>query len=215
MLKEYNTVLKNSKDEIIIDKSKFIGYSFHINNVDEAESFIKEIKKKHYDATHNCYAYLLKDDMSIAKASDDGEHSSTAGIPMLEVLKKENITDTLIIATRYFGGIKLGAGGLVRAYTKTAKIAIESNIIVNKKIYQKILLEIDYNFLNKIQKYIEKNDIISNVPEFMEKVRINIYQKDEYLDDLKKDILNITNGDCDIKLSGNVYLDFIGGVCKL
>ena len=167
MLKEYNTVLKNSKDE------------------------------------------------SIAKASDDGEPSSTAGIPMLEVLKKENITDTLIIATRYFGGIKLGAGGLVRAYTKTAKIAIESNIIVNKKIYQKILLEIDYNFLNKIQKYIEKNDIISNVPEFMEKVRINIYQKDEYLDDLKKDILNITNGDCDIKLSGNVYLDFIGGVCKL
>ena len=215
MLKEYNTVLKNSKDEIIIDKSKFIGYSFHINNVDEAESFIKEIKKKHYDATHNCYAYLLKDDMSIAKASDDGEPSSTAGIPMLEVLKKENITDTLIIATRYFGGIKLGAGGLVRAYAKTAKIAIESNIIVNKKIYQKILLEIDYNFLNKIQKYIEKNDIISNVPEFMEKVRINIYQKDEYLDDLKKDILNITNGDCDIKLSGNVYLDFIGGVCKL
>ena len=215
MLKEYNTVLKNSKDEIIIDKSKFIGYSFHINNVDEAESFIKEIKKKHYDATHNCYAYLLKDDMSIAKASDDGEPSSTAGIPMLEVLKKENITDTLIIATRYFGGIKLGAGGLVRAYTKTAKIAIESNIIVNKKIYQKILLEIDYNFLNKIQKYIEKNDIISNVPEFMEKVRINIYQKDEYLDDLKKDILNISNGDCDIKLSGNVYLDFIGGVCKL
>lgn len=214
-MKEYNTVLKNSKDEIIIDKSKFIGYSFHINNVDEAESFIKEIKKKHYDATHNCYAYLLKDDMSIAKASDDGEPSSTAGIPMLEVLKKENITDTLIIATRYFGGIKLGAGGLVRAYTKTAKIAIESNIIVNKKIYQKILLEIDYNFLNKIQKYIEKNDIISNVPEFMEKVRINIYQKDEYLDDLKKDILNITNGDCDIKLSGNVYLDFIGGVCKL
>lgn len=214
-MKEYNTVLKNSKDEIIIDKSKFIGYSFHINNVDEAESFIKEIKKKHYDATHNCYAYLLKDDMSIAKASDDGEPSSTAGIPMLEVLKKENITDTLIIATRYFGGIKLGAGGLVRAYTKTAKIAIESNIIVNKKIYQKILLEIDYNFLNKIQKYIEKNDIISDVPEFMEKVRINIYQKDEYLDDLKKDILNITNGDCDIKLSGNVYLDFIGGVCKL
>ena len=77
------------------------------------------------------------------------------------------------------------------------------------------MLEIDYNFLNKIQKYIEKNDIISNVPEFMEKVRINIYQKDEYLDDLKKDILNISNGDCDIKLSGNVYLDFIGGVCKL
>lgn len=215
MLKEYNTVLKNSKDEIIIDKSKFIGYSFHINNVDEAESFIKKIKKKHYDATHNCYAYLLKDDMSIAKASDDGEPSSTAGIPMLEVLKKENITDTLIIATRYFGGIKLGAGGLVRAYTKTAKIAIESNIIVNKKIYQKILLEIDYNFLNKIQKYIEKNDIISNVPEFMEKVRISIYQKDEYLDDLKKDILNITNGDCDIKFLGNIYLDFIGGVCKL
>lgn len=214
-MKEYNTVLKNSKDEIIIDKSKFIGYSFHINNVDEAESFIKEIKKKHYDATHNCYAYLLKDDMSIAKASDDGEPSSTAGIPMLEVLKKENITDTLIIATRYFGGIKLGAGGLVRAYTKTAKIAIESNIIVNKKIYQKILLEIDYNFLNKIQKYIEKNYIISDVPEFMEKVRISIYQKDEYLDDLKKDILNITNGDCDIKLLGNVYLDFIDGVCKL
>lgn len=214
-MKEYNTVLKNSSDEIIIDKSKFIGYSFHINNVDEAESFIKEVKKKHYDATHNCYAYLLKDDMSIAKASDDGEPGSTAGIPMLEVLKKENITDTLIIATRYFGGIKLGAGGLVRAYTKTAKIAIESNIIVNKKIYQKILLEIDYNFLNKIQKYIEKNDIISNVPEFMEKVKISIYQKDEYLDDLKKDILNITNGDCDIKLLGNVYIDFIDGVCKL
>lgn len=214
-MKEYSTVLGNSSGEIIIEKSKFIGYSFHIDSVAEAECFIKKIKKKHYDATHNCYAYLLNDDMSIAKANDDGEPSSTAGIPMLEVLKKENITNTLVVATRYFGGVKLGASGLVRAYTKTAKIAIESNEIVNKRIYIKILLEIDYSFFSKIQKYIEKNHIISDVPEFLEKVKMYVYQKEKYINDFKQDILNITNADCIIEFLEEVYLDFINNNVKI
>lgn len=214
-MREYKTVLNNTNDEIIIEKSRFIGYSFHISSQDEAENFIKSIKKQHYDATHNCYAYILNDDMSIMKCSDDKEPSSTAGVPMLEVLKKQNITNCLIIATRYFGGIKLGAGGLTRAYSKTAKIALSSNTIVEKRIFKQLEISIDYNFIGKIQKFIENNHILSKAPEFFESVKFILYEKHENLGDLKQDLLNITNGNIIIEEKDEVYIDFIDEVAKI
>jgi YigZ family protein len=210
-LKSYSTVLLSASDEIIIEKSRFIGHSFHVEDVDQAEAIIKDTKKKYYDATHNCFAYILNEDMSIVKANDDGEPSSTAGVPMLEIMKKSNITNTLIIATRYFGGIKLGASGLIRAYAKTAKIALEANRIVSKKVFTKIVLEIDYSLIGKIQKFLETKQIIYDTPNFTDKVEVAIYETDEKIKELQKELLDLTNANCKLDIGNKLYLDFVDG----
>src|SRR5690606_36119864 len=117
MLNKYYTVKQAGSHEIIIQKSRFIGYVERVNTENEANEFIQKIKKQHYNATHNCSAYIIGDHDQIQKANDDGEPSGTAGIPMLEVLKRLNLKNTAVVVTRYFGGIKLGAGGLIRAYS--------------------------------------------------------------------------------------------------
>lgn len=210
-MKSYSTVLLSASDEIIIEKSRFIGHSFHVEDVDQAEAIIKDTKKKYYDATHNCFAYILNEDMSIVKANDDGEPSSTAGVPMLEIMKKSNITNTLIMATRYFGGIKLGASGLIRAYAKTAKIALEANRIVSKKVFTKIVLEIDYSQIGKIQKFLETKQIIYDTPNFTDKVEVAIYETDEKIKELQKELLDLTNANCKLDIGNKLYLDFVDG----
>lgn len=210
-MKSYSTVLLSASDEIIIEKSRFIGHSFHVEDVDQAEAIIKDTKKKYYDATHDCFAYILNEDMSIVKANDDGEPSSTAGVPMLEIMKKSNITNTLIIATRYFGGIKLGASGLIRAYAKTAKIALEANRIVSKKVFTKIVLEIDYSLIGKIQKFLETKQIIYDTPNFTDKVEVAIYETDEKIKELQKELLDLTNANCKLDIGNKLYLDFVDG----
>lgn len=210
-MKSYSTVLSSASDEIVIEKSRFIGHSFHVEDVVEAENIIKDVKKKYYDATHNCFAYIMGEDMSIAKANDDGEPSSTAGVPMLEVMKKLNLTNTLVIATRYFGGTKLGASGLIRAYAKTAKIALDANSIVNKKVYNKLILNIDYGLVGKIQKYLENNQTIYDAPTFTEKVEFILYETEEKINVLQKDLLDLTNANCKLQVGDKVYLDFVDG----
>lgn len=210
-MKSYSTVLSNASAEIVIEKSRFIGQSFHVEDLEETENIIKEVKKKYYDATHNCFAYIMGEDMSIAKANDDGEPSSTAGVPMLEVIKKLNLTNTLVIATRYFGGTKLGASGLIRAYAKTAKIALDANSIVNKKVYNKLILNIDYGLVGKIQKYLENNQTIYDSPIFTEKVEFILYETEEKINVLQKDLLDLTNANCKLEVGDKVYLDFVDG----
>ena len=210
-MKSYSTVLSSASAEIVIEKSRFIGQSFHVEDLEETENIIKEVKKKYYDATHNCFAYIIGEDMSIAKASDDGEPSSTAGVPMLELMKKLNLTNTLIMATRYFGGIKLGASGLIRAYAKTAKISLEANSIVNKDVFNRIILEIDYSLIGRIQKFLENNQIIHDAPIFTEKVELNLYAKDEKIEGLQKDLLDITNANCKLVIGDKLYLNFVDG----
>lgn len=210
-MKSYSTVLSSASAEVVIEKSRFIGQSFHVEDLEEAENIIKEVKKKYYDATHNCFAYIIGEDMSIAKASDDGEPSSTAGVPMLELLKKLNLTNTLVMATRYFGGIKLGASGLIRAYAKTAKISLEANSIVNKDVFNRIILEIDYSLIGKMQKFLDNNQIIYDAPIFTEKVELNLYAKDEKIEGLQKDLLDITNANCKLVIGDKLYLNFVDG----
>ena len=210
-MKSYSTVLSSASAEIVIEKSRFIGQSFHVEDLEETENIIKEVKKKYYDATHNCFAYIIGEDRSIVKASDDGEPSSTAGVPMLELLKKLNLTNTLIMATRYFGGIKLGASGLIRAYAKTAKISLEANSIVNKDVFNRIILEIDYSLIGRIQKFLENNQIIHDAPIFTEKVELNLYVRDEKIEGLQKDLLDITNANCKLVIGDKLYLNFVDG----
>lgn len=151
MLIKYRTIHSFGSDEITINKSRFIGYAKPISSEDEAIGFIQEIKTKHKDATHNVYAYVFGEHSNIQRYSDDGEPSGTAGIPVLEVIKKEELRNVVVVVTRYFGGVKLGVGGLVRAYTKGAKIGLEAGLIVDKILFRKIKVRIDYTLYGKLE----------------------------------------------------------------
>ena len=128
----YITIREYGEDSFIEKKSEFIGYAKRVENEEEAKAFVAEIKSKHKQARHNCWAYIIGENMGIQRYSDDGEPQGTAGIPILEVMKKADITDCAVVVTRYFGGILLGTGGLTRAYTKGASIALKAGGVVEK-----------------------------------------------------------------------------------
>ena len=171
----YQTIQENSEFELVEKKSRFIANVIYIESKIEAENKIKEIKKKYYDAKHNCFAYrILENDSIYEKSSDDGEPSGTAGNPILNILQKNDYCNILVIVTRYFGGILLGTGGLVRAYSdattgvleKTNKIIIEKGIELN--------LVIDYMNLEKIKYYCKQNNIIIKNIDYGENITCNI-----------------------------------------
>ena len=158
MLKCYKTVYRGSEGEIIEKKSRFIATVRLVESEEEALSFIEEMRKKYWNATHNCYAYVIGERRELVRCSDDGEPSGTAGRPMLDVLLGENLYNTAVVVTRYFGGTLLGTGGLVRAYSRAVQEGLAQSDII-EKIYGAILqIETDYNGLGKIQYLIgEKN----------------------------------------------------------
>lgn len=173
------------RDEITVieeKRSKFIANIFYVENEEEVENIIKQIKKKYYDARHNCYAYIINEEGNILKRfSDDGEPSGTAGSPILNVIEKNNLCNVLIIVTRYFGGILLGAGGLVRAYTEAATRSVEKAEVVEQELGYEIELAIGYQDLEKLKYYCSKNNIkISNI-EYGENVncRIEVTEKEK------------------------------------
>lgn len=149
MISEYKTVKLNNCDEYIVKRSRFIGYARPVTTVDEANAFIAEIKSKHWDATHNVYAYILRDG-GVKRYSDDGEPQGTAGVPVLDVLEKENLVDVCVVVTRYFGGILLGGGGLVRAYSHSAKIAVDSAEVITMALCRDLQITCDYTFYGKL-----------------------------------------------------------------
>src|SRR5690625_1889670 len=169
MLREYFTVKHSGEDQLIIQKSRFIGYVRRVETEEAAQKFINEIKKQHHDATHNCSAYIIGEHNQIQKANDDGEPSGTAGIPILEVLKKQNLKDTAVVITRYFGGIKLGAGGLIRAYSSTTSKAIQTTGIVKRQLMQGISIIIDYPLLGKLENEIRQSEHILESIDYTEK----------------------------------------------
>lgn len=157
-MQELKTIKNNSTVEIIEKKSKFIGQAFYVESKLEAEEIIKSIKKKYSDAKHNCYAYsILENNSTITKSSDDGEPSSTAGMPILNSIQENNLINVLVIVTRYFGGILLGTGGLVRAYTKATTEAIKKANITQKEIGYKIKFVTDYNKIEQLKYYLRQN----------------------------------------------------------
>lgn len=174
------TILKNGEHEIIIEKSRFICTMKKIENEEEAIVFIRELKKKYWDASHNCSAFIIN--QSQQRSNDDGEPSGTAGLPMLEVLRKNNLFNVVAVVTRYFGGIKLGAGGLVRAYTKSVsetllKIGLAEKILLNEYYFEEDL-ENSGRTLNLL--YQQKFFSISNII-YAENVKIYINMKPETL----------------------------------
>ena len=150
------TILENFFFQIEIEKSKFLGYAIAINNEEDAKNEINRIKKEHPKATHHCYAYVLKDKQ---KSNDDGEPAGTAGIPILEIIKQFDLENVLIVVVRYFGGIKLGAGGLVRAYVRSAKEVLLVSKIHEIKTLPTYNLIFDYNYISSMENFIAKNQL--------------------------------------------------------
>lgn len=174
-VEEFITIEENVEAEITEKKSKFIANLFYIENIEEAEKIIKKIKKKYFDAKHNCIAYrVIEKNQIIEKSSDDGEPSGTAGQPMLSILQKNKLANVLIIVTRYFGGILLGTGGLVRAYSNSLLKAIEHAKKVTKCLGQEIRVELEYNEFENFKYYCKKNKIIITKVEYQEFIECTI-----------------------------------------
>ena len=205
-MSNYKTLHKFGVDEYIVEKSTFIGYAKPIKTEEEAIEFINEIKKKHKDATHNVWAYTIGENMNIQRYSDDGEPQGTAGIPTLEVIKKEDLRDVVVVVTRYFGGIKLGAGGLVRAYTKGAKVGIEAGIVIEKVKYSEVKIKIDYTQLGRIQNEIMNLGFKVKDTIYSEGVELIVYVRNEEAQSLMDRIIDITSGTADVSLGEEYYL---------
>ena len=205
-MSSYKTLHDFGNDEIIIEKSTFIGYAKPIKTEEEAVEFVNEIKKKHKDATHNVWAYTVGPTMNIQRYSDDGEPQGTAGIPTLEVIKKEDLRDVVVVVTRYFGGIKLGAGGLVRAYTKGAKVGLEAAKIIEKVMYKEVKIKIDYNQLGKVQNEIMNLGYFIKDTIYEDNVEIIVYSKLEDVEVLTSRMIDITSATAGIVLGDEFYL---------
>ena len=169
---EFETVEKFGESIVIEKKSKFLGKAFYIEDKEEAEKIIEDIKKKHYDARHNCYAYrILEKSNILEKQTDDGEPSGTAGSPMLSILQKRNLVNVLVVVTRYFGGILLGTGGLVKAYSDTTICAIENANVVKKEEGYIAEITLEYSKQNEFEYICEQNKINIISKEYTDKIR--------------------------------------------
>ncbi len=150
IVSEYKTIKKESSAEIVEKRSKFIATVIPVTTEEQAIEHLNELRQKYWDARHNVYAYILREN-NIMRYSDDGEPSGTAGVPVLDILKKEELTDLIVVVTRYFGGILLGTGGLVHAYSKSAKEGIDSAGIKKMRLCRSYRLRCDYNMIGKLQ----------------------------------------------------------------
>lgn len=203
----YITIRDLGEDNFVEKRSEFIGYAKRCENEEEAKAFIWGIKNKHKQATHNCWAYVVGENKNIQRYSDDGEPQGTAGIPILEVMKKNNITDCAIVVTRYYGGIQLGAGGLTRAYTRGASIAITSAGVVKKVKGLMVRLEVEYDLLGKIQYFMNQNNWYIEEVEYSDKVKISTNMEIIDIENFESSILDICNAKVTITKSdeGNYF----------
>lgn len=191
MQQSFYTVEGNANYELVEKKSRFIARVFYIENEDDANKKIEEVKKSERDANHNVYAYRLED--GLEKYSDDGEPSGTAGVPVLDILRGEKLANVLIVVTRYFGGILLGTGGLVRAYGGAAKMALKNTVKQEMKLCTEYKVILDYDSYNSIQYYCKNNNIRILSTNFLEKIEINVLVIDSYTEEFLNNLSEITN----------------------
>jgi len=196
----YLTIKNEGQDRFEEKKSLFIGYAKRVYSEEDAKDFIDEIRSKHKDATHNVYAYVIGENMGIQRYNDDGEPQGTGGIPILEVIKKNGVTDIAVVVTRYFGGILLGAGGLVRAYSKGAAIAVASGEIVEKVEGVTLTIKIDYDFLGKVQYVCSQNFWHIEEANYTDKVELIIFVEISKSEEIKNKITEVTSGKAEYKL---------------
>lgn len=192
-MQEYKTVEKEASDFFIEKKSKFIGYAKPVKTQEDALEFISKIKSKHWDATHNVYAYVLREN-NIQRYSDDGEPSGTAGVPVLDVMLKESLVNVCVVATRYFGGTLLGAGGLVRAYSHTSKIALDAAGIITMAQCSVMSAEVDYSFYDRLNILLSDFSAVILNTSFSDKVCVEFSVKENIVDLLNAKLIDVSNG---------------------
>ena len=207
MLPRYYTVKGNGEHEIVIQKSRFIAHVARVETEEAAQDFIQRIKKENWNATHNCSAYLIGENDHIQKANDDGEPSGTAGVPILEVLKKKHLKDTVVVVTRYFGGIKLGAGGLIRAYGKSTSEGINATGIVERKLMKVMSTVIDYTWLGKIENELRSSVYGIKDIHYLDNVEIKTYVEDGEVQNFVDWMVELTSGQGEILEGDVVYLE--------
>lgn len=205
-MNDYKTVKFENSDSFTEKRSRFIGYAKPVKTNDEAVNFINEIKQKHWDATHNVYAYVLRQGQT-RRYSDDGEPQGTAGIPVLDVLLKEGLTDLVVVVTRYFGGILLGTGGLVRAYSHSAKIAVDAARIITMALCSTVRVRCDYNFYGRLSSLIPEmgGTVVSS--EFTDSVEVAFTIPSEKAETFNKKLIDISNGRFFGEIIGESYAE--------
>lgn len=182
------TIEKNVTAEIVEKKSRFIANIFHVENIDEAENYIKQIKKKYHDAKHNVFAYAIEgeNDGLLIKFNDDGEPSRTAGAPILKIILEQGLSNILVVVTRYFGGILLGTGGLVKAYSSVTIKGLEKSKIVEKVFGYEIDIKCQYESLKNIEYLLNKNNIKILKKQYLEDIELKIEISEKIFEELKK-----------------------------
>jgi uncharacterized YigZ family protein len=203
-----NTVLKAGNGEYEEKRSRFISWVYPINTEDEAAKLISGLKKKYWAARHHCYAYVIDGDMKTQKFSDDGEPSGTAGLPILEIIKKKDLSNVLVVVIRYFGGILLGASGLVRAYGKAALAGILDAQIITKKECLIVNINVDYHIYGKIQNFINTNKLPVRDTRYTDRVEMELIIEEEKMEFYQKELDDITGGNADIKTIGKIFAGF-------
>ena len=204
---EYKTIARRCEARFIEKKSEFIGYLCPVQTEEQAVAFIEEIRAMHRKATHNCYAYILREN-NTARHSDDGEPGGTAGVPIYEVLRREGLTDVCCVVTRYFGGILLGAGGLVRAYTKGARDAVDAAQIKCMAVAVKILVTVDYGLYGRLAQIFAEHDARVADEKFADNVQITLFIREENARALADKLVDSCNGNIKVEEVEKLNFDF-------
>ncbi|MBE6013450.1 IMPACT family protein [Anaeropeptidivorans aminofermentans] len=211
MLLRYKTVYKGHEAEITEKKSRFIAELSYAQNEEEAAAFINLVKKKHNNASHHTFAYRYFDKIIMERQSDDGEPSGTAGLPILSLLRGDDLVNMVVVVTRYFGGTLLGTGGLVRAYSKAAAKAIKESVIIEKILYRNLIIKVDYNMSGKVQHDIlTGGEVLENI-RYTENVEFVVYIEIGLEEAFIKRIQNLTSARAEIYSGDSVYAALIDG----
>ncbi|BCJ87749.1 YigZ family protein [Effusibacillus dendaii] len=205
MLSSYKTIKGYGEDMLTIKKSRFISYAQPVETEEAAISFIESIQKKHWDATHNCYAYQIGPHDEIQRSNDDGEPSGTAGKPILEVIKKEGLKNVAIVVTRYFGGIMLGSGGLVRAYGQAATAGLRAAGIVTRSRFQSFAVKIDYTWLGKLENELLQQGYFIVNTEYTDLVCLTVLVPANETEHFRTLVTNATHGQASLQEGEVVY----------
>lgn len=202
----YKTTASDGTASYEIQKSRFIAYTHHIETEDDARAFVTAIKKKHFDARHNCSAWVLGADSSQQKSNDDGEPGGTAGNPILEAIKNHGLTNVVVVVTRYFGGIKLGAGGLIRAYSHAASLGLNATPCLEVKPFCLIEAEMDYSLLGAVENWIRNEQLRTGETSYLDKVTIRLLAEPDECDSVSTQLTNLTSAQCTISIHPPEYM---------
>lgn len=204
---EYRTIAEAVTATLVEKKSEFIAHLFPVQTSEEAIGCIEAVRKEHRKARHNVYAYIVRE-QNTSRYSDDGEPQGTAGMPVLDVLMKNQLTDVCCVVTRYFGGILLGGGGLVRAYSGSTSLAVNAGKIMVMRVCRPVTLSMDYSMYGKVSYVLPQYHVLQQDSDFGNHVTLSLLVQDELTEKLRTELTDLTNGQIQIAVGAQQYADF-------